>query len=108
MYYRLPHPQTPPTRGGSGDIRLIPWASLITQKKFLSANHIAENTICSAAPEILGYFSTMTRHIFLCVNKLSVLPSLVCGVWGPIYGPKLSILFWANLYIDLYCIVIHT
>jgi len=29
---------------------------------FLSTNHIAEKTISSAAPEILGYFSTMTRH----------------------------------------------
>jgi len=82
MYYRLPRPQTPPTRRGSGDIRLISWASLISREKFLSANHIAENTICSAAPKILGYFSTMTRHIFWRVNKLSVLPSLVHGVWG--------------------------
>ena len=27
---------------------------LISEEKFLSTNHIAENTICSATPEILG------------------------------------------------------
>ena len=46
---------------GSGDIRLIPGASLISGEKFLSANHIAEKTISSTALEIHGYFSTMTQ-----------------------------------------------
>ena len=32
---------------GSGDIRLIPWTSLLSREKFISANHIAENTICT-------------------------------------------------------------
>ena len=27
-------------------------------------NHIAENTICSATPEVFGYFSMMTQHFF--------------------------------------------
>ena len=52
---------------GSGDIRLIPWASLtlITfWREIFSANHFAEKTICSATPETLGYFSTMTQHFF--------------------------------------------
>ena len=49
---------------GSGDIRLIPRASLLSGEKFLSANHIAEKTICSATLEILGYFSMMTQHFF--------------------------------------------
>ena len=64
---------TPPTREG---LRLIPWASLlliISGEKFLSANNIAENTICSATPEILGYFSMMTQHFFWHVNLFSVL-----------------------------------
>ena len=57
---------------GSGDLRLIPWASLmlISGEKCLSSNHIAENTICSATPEIFGYFSTMTQHFFGRVNCL--------------------------------------
>ena len=51
---QLSHPQTPPT----------------------SANHIAENTFCSATLEILGYFSTMTQHFWrvkyqsqLCIKQ---------------------------------------
>ena len=43
---------------GSGDIRLIPRASLtlviLSGEKFLSANHIAENTICSGTTEFLA------------------------------------------------------
>ena len=54
----------PTCESGSGDLRLIPQASLLSGEKFLSANHIAENTICSATPEILGYFSMMTQHSF--------------------------------------------
>ena len=49
---------------GSSDIRLIPRASLLSGEKYLSANHIAEKKICSATPEILGFFSTMTQHFF--------------------------------------------
>jgi len=49
---------------GSGDVRPIPWASLLSGEKFLSTNYIAENITCSATPEILGYFSTMTQHFF--------------------------------------------
>ena len=40
-------------RRGSGDVRLIPWASLtliISGENFPSANHIAENAIRSATP----------------------------------------------------------
>ena len=36
------------------------------RESFPSTNHITENTICSAAPEILGYFSTMTQHFLAC------------------------------------------
>jgi len=51
---------------GSGDIWLIPlvFINVDSGEKFLSTNHIAEKTICSATPEILGYFSTMTSTAF--------------------------------------------
>ena len=49
----VPRAQTPSARRGSGDIQLIPRASLmlsLSGEKFLSANHYAENTTCSARP----------------------------------------------------------
>ena len=52
---------------GSGDIRPIPWVSLMLitlGEKFFSGNHIAENIICGATLEILGYYSTMIQHFF--------------------------------------------
>ena len=60
----VPRPQL--RERGSGDIRLIHRASLhwLLSGEYLSANHIAEKTICSATPEILGYSSTMTQHFF--------------------------------------------
>ena len=42
---------------------------------YLSANHIAEKTICSATPEILGFFSVMTQHFL--AHKL-VIGSQLC------------------------------
>ena len=56
---------------GSGDIRLIPRASLmlITFRREISLHQsYCRNTICSATPEILGYFGTMTQHFFWRVN----------------------------------------
>ena len=35
-----------------------------TRDKTEKHNHIAENTICSATPEVFGYFSMMTQHFF--------------------------------------------
>ena len=53
----------PPKRRGSGDIWPIPQGSLLSRENFFSStNHIAENTICSATPEILSYF-TMTHFL---------------------------------------------
>ena len=53
--------QTPPERGGSGDFRPIPWASLtlITNRQ----SHCRKQSV-DVTPEILGYFSTRTQ----CVN----------------------------------------
>ena len=64
--------QTPPTRG-EGLVMLANLLGFInvwslSGEDFLSTNHIAENIIYSATPEILYYFSTMTRHFFWCVN----------------------------------------
>ena len=36
----------------------------LSAENFSTINHVAENTICSATPEILGYVSTMTQHFF--------------------------------------------
>ena len=41
-----------------------------------NTDHIAEKTICSATPEILGFFSTMTQR-FLGARKL-VIGSQLC------------------------------
>ena len=41
----------------------------ITSWGELSAtNHIAESTICSATPEVLGYFSTFLAHELVTAN----------------------------------------
>ena len=61
----------PTYKRGSGDIRLIPQASLMLitfrRESSLHQSH-CRNTICTATPEILGYFSTMTQHFFWRVN----------------------------------------
>ena len=49
---------------GSGDIRLIPRVSLTLITFRIEISHIAENTICSATSESLGYLGTMTQHLF--------------------------------------------
>ena len=56
------YPDPTHERRGSGDIRPIIPDSLTMiafQREIPFANHTAENTICSATPEIFGYFSTM-------------------------------------------------
>ena len=58
----------------SGDIRLIPWASrwLLSGEKLLSANHIAENTVCSATLQVLGYFSTINDTALFLTRNLAI------------------------------------
>ena len=55
-------------------------------EKYLSSNHIAEKTICSATPEILG-FNTMTQHIF---GALSVLNYMHTASYELLLKPKES------------------
>ena len=56
-------------------------------EKYLSSNHIAEKTIRSATPEILGFFNTMTQHFF---GALSVLNYMHTASYELLLKPKES------------------
>ena len=65
----------------SGDIGLIPRASLLSGEKFPSANHIAENTVCSCnigKPWLLQHNDTA---LFWLVRQLSVLNYANSKLW---------------------------
>ena len=49
---------------GSGDIWLIPRASLFSGEKFRLRQSHCMKTQSSATPEVFGYFSMMTQHFF--------------------------------------------